>query len=69
MIILSSQALDQALLQAYLIEKIRSIKMISWIMERKDLEPLVFLFQLLCLLKWTKDNVVASFKNRKVPVP
>ena len=63
MIILSSQALDQALLQAYLIEKIRSIKMISWIMERKDLEPLVFLFQLIMFAKMDKRQCCCLIQN------
>ena len=52
MIILLSQALGKAILQAYLIGKILSIRVVNWIMERKDSELLVlFLFLLIMLLK------------------
>ena len=59
MIILLSQALGKAILQAYLIGKILSIRVVNWIMERKDSELLVFLFLLITLLKWPEDNVFA----------
>ena len=59
MIILLSQALGKAILQAYLIGKILSIRVVNWIMERKDSELLVYLFILITLLKWAEDNVFA----------